>query len=59
MRLLGQGGDGIVQVAVLGATAARNLFGRESAVGRYILINNAPFRVTGVMERKGVTTGPG
>jgi macrolide transport system ATP-binding/permease protein len=47
------------QVAVLGATAARNLFGSEPATGRYVLINNSPFRVTGVMERKGVTTGPG
>jgi macrolide transport system ATP-binding/permease protein len=47
------------QVAVLGATAASNLFGSRPAVGQYILINNAPFRVLGVMERKGVTTGPG
>jgi macrolide transport system ATP-binding/permease protein len=48
------------QVAVLGATAARNLFGgNASPVGSYILINNSPWRVLGVMERKGVTTGPG
>jgi macrolide transport system ATP-binding/permease protein len=48
------------QVAVLGATAARNLFGaRAVAVGDFLLIDNAPYRVLGVMERKGVTTGPG
>ncbi len=47
------------QIAVLGATAARNLFGNTPAPGNYVLINNAPFRVVGVMERKGVTTGPG
>jgi macrolide transport system ATP-binding/permease protein len=48
------------QVAVLGSTVARNLFGEDAVpVGSYILINNAPYRVLGVMERKGVTTGPG
>ncbi|MCX7960244.1 MAG: ABC transporter permease [Burkholderiales bacterium] len=47
------------QVAVLGATAARNLFGGEPAAGNYILLSHSPFLVLGVMERKGVTTGPG
>jgi macrolide transport system ATP-binding/permease protein len=47
------------QVAVLGATAARSLFDGEPAAGSYVLIGNAPFRVLGVMARKGVTTGPG
>jgi macrolide transport system ATP-binding/permease protein len=47
------------QVAVLGATAAHNLFGGQPAPGNYVLLNNVPFRVVGVMERKGVTTGPG
>lgn len=47
------------QVAVLGATAAGNLFGAESPVGHHILLGNSPFRILGVLERKGVTTGPG
>jgi macrolide transport system ATP-binding/permease protein len=55
----GQAVQRYAQVAVLGATAARNLFGNAPAPGNYVLINNAPFRVVGVMERKGVTTGPG
>jgi macrolide transport system ATP-binding/permease protein len=48
------------QVAVLGATAAANLFpDRDPPIGEYVLIGNVPFRVIGVMVRKGVTTGPG
>ena len=48
------------QVAVLGVAATENLFGvGVSPVGRQILINGNPFLVVGVLERKGVTTGPG
>ncbi len=47
-------------VAVLGATAAQNLSPTgDFPIGDYILIGNAPFRVIGIMARKGVTTGPG
>jgi len=47
-------------VLVLGATARENLFPDGiDAVGHYMLIGNSPFLVLGVMERKGVTTGPG
>jgi macrolide transport system ATP-binding/permease protein len=47
-------------VVVLGATARENLFpGGIDPVGRYLLIGRSPFLVLGVMERKGVTTGPG
>lgn len=47
-------------VVVLGATARDNLVPQEvDPVGQYILIRKSPFLVLGVMERKGVTTGPG
>jgi macrolide transport system ATP-binding/permease protein len=47
-------------VVVLGATARENLFpGGIDPVGQYLLIGKSPFLVLGIMERKGVTTGPG
>ena len=43
-------------VAVMGQTAVRNLFPEGvDPVGRYILINNVPFLVIGVMAPKGAT----
>lgn len=44
------------RVAVLGSTAAEDLFGEESPIGSTIKINRVLFRVIGVMEEKG---GPG
>lgn len=41
------------RVAVLGQTVADNLFPNTSPVGKTIRINNAPFRVIGVLESKG------
>ena len=41
------------RVAVLGATVADNLFPAGDAVGSSIRIKNVPFRVVGVLERKG------
>ncbi len=43
-------------VAVLGQTVARNLYpaGRDP-VGTYVLLNNVPFQVIGVMSAKGAT----
>ena len=41
------------RVAVLGATVAENLFGTDSPVGQMIRIRNLPFRVVGVLVRKG------
>ncbi len=41
------------KVAVLGATVAENLFPNGDAVGSTIRIKNVPFRVTGILERKG------
>ena len=41
------------KVAVLGNTVAENLFPNGDAVGAVIRIKNVPFRVTGVLEKKG------
>ena len=43
-------------VAVLGQTVVNNLFpARTNPVGRFVLINNVPFQVLGVMSPKGAT----
>ncbi len=42
-------------VAVLGQTVADALFPSGNAVGAYVLVNNIPFQVTGVMSPKGAT----
>ena len=41
------------RVAVLGQTVAANLFGAVSPIGKTIRINQAPFRVVGVLGGKG------
>jgi putative ABC transport system permease protein len=41
------------KVAVLGATVAENLFPGGGAVGSIVRIKNVPFRVAGVLEKKG------
>jgi putative ABC transport system permease protein len=41
------------KVAVLGTTVAENLFGDSDPVGQLIRIRNVPFRVVGVLEKKG------
>ena len=41
------------KVAVLGSTVAENLFPNGDAVGSTIRIKNVPFKVVGVLERKG------
>ena len=41
------------KVAVLGNTVAENLFPNGDAVGQIIRIKNVPFRVVGVLEKKG------
>jgi len=43
-------------VIVLGRTVADNLFPNgESPVGKYVLVRNVPFEVSGVLARKGAT----
>ena len=42
-------------VAVLGQTVARALFPGGDAIGEFILVNNIPFQVVGVMTPKGAT----
>ncbi len=41
------------RVADLGATLAKHIFGRQDPVGHTILINGVPFRVIGLMSKKG------
>ena len=41
------------KVAVLGRTVADNLFPNGDAIGSVIRVKNVPFRVTGVLEKKG------
>jgi putative ABC transport system permease protein len=41
------------KVAVLGTTVADNLFPNGDAVGSIIRVKNVPFRVVGVLEKKG------
>ncbi|WXL26776.1 MacB family efflux pump subunit [Ectopseudomonas mendocina] len=42
-------------VTVLGQTVAQNLFPEQNPVGQYVLIQNVPFQVIGVMSAKGAT----
>nr|WP_315974697.1 MacB family efflux pump subunit [Pseudomonas sp. 5P_3.1_Bac2] len=42
-------------VTVLGQTVAQNLFPEQNPVGQYLLIQNVPFQVIGVMSAKGAT----
>lgn len=43
-------------VTVLGSTVAENLFGAGAQpLGEYVLVNNVPFQVIGVMSPKGAT----
>ena len=45
------------QVAVLGPTLKRELFGEENALGRFVRIGGGRFRVLGIMESKGQFIG--
>jgi putative ABC transport system permease protein len=45
--------NGSARVALIGETAARELFGDEDPVGGEIRIGTVPFQVTGVLERLG------
>ena len=41
------------KVAVLGQTTVENLFPNSDAIGQVVRIKNVPFKVVGVLERKG------
>lgn len=42
-------------VAVIGQTVVNNLFEGIDPIGRYVLLNNIPFQVIGIMSPKGAT----
>ncbi len=44
------------QVVLIGQTVARNLYGGIDPIGQELRIRNVPFRVIGVMSRKGQST---
>lgn len=44
------------QVILVGQTVARNLYGGIDPVGQELRVRNVPFRIIGVMSRKGQTT---
>ncbi|ARP99428.1 ABC transporter permease [Pseudorhodoplanes sinuspersici] len=44
------------QVILIGQTVARNLYGGIDPVGQELRVRNVPFRIIGVMSRKGQTT---
>ncbi len=45
------------RVAIIGSTVASSLFGNANAVGRDVRINNAPFKIIGVLAAKGQSAG--
>jgi putative ABC transport system permease protein len=45
-----------LQVALIGQTVGRNLFGGLDPVGQELRIRNVPFRIIGVMAKKGQST---
>src|SRR5262249_13932144 len=47
--------DGRTTVAVIGQTAAKNLYGEADPVGSFLLINNVPFQIIGLMGPKGAS----
>ena len=47
--------DSAAKVAVIGETVARQLFGNDTPTDEVIRIRNIPFRIVGVLARKGQT----
>jgi macrolide transport system ATP-binding/permease protein len=48
--------DSYAPVVVLGTTVADNVFGDADPLGQYLLVNNVPFQVVGVLTAKGATS---
>ena len=46
-------GNSLAKVAVLGSTAASDLFGAEDALGQTVKVNGVIFRVIGLLQSKG------
>jgi macrolide transport system ATP-binding/permease protein len=51
--------DAQATVAVLGKTVVANLYGDSDPLGTFVLVNNVPFQVVGVMSGKGASPGGG
>ncbi|SDV46059.1 MacB family efflux pump subunit [Chitinasiproducens palmae] len=49
--------DRLATVAVLGTHIAAKLFGRVDPLGQYVLIDDVPFQVIGILASKGATSG--
>ncbi|VVE15695.1 Macrolide export ATP-binding/permease protein MacB [Pandoraea capi] len=47
----------LATVAVLGKRISTKLFGPVDPLGQYVLVNNVPFQVIGVLAEKGATSG--
>ncbi|VVE23194.1 Macrolide export ATP-binding/permease protein MacB [Pandoraea horticolens] len=47
----------LATVAVLGKRISTKLFGPADPLGQYVLVNNVPFQVIGVLAEKGATSG--
>ncbi|OGP25034.1 MAG: multidrug ABC transporter substrate-binding protein, partial [Deltaproteobacteria bacterium GWB2_42_7] len=45
--------DGATKVALVGQTVVENLFGHEEPIGKIIRIKKIPFRVIGILSKKG------
>ncbi|HET7440652.1 MAG TPA: ABC transporter permease [Terriglobales bacterium] len=51
--------ESAANVAVIGETVRKNLFGATDPIGETVRINNLPFRVTGVLTPKGTAAAMG
>jgi putative ABC transport system permease protein len=51
--------EGSANVAVIGETIRKNLFGATDPLGQLLRVNNLPFRITGVLTPKGTSATMG
>lgn len=47
----------LAPVLLLGTKVKARLFGDNNALGKYVLVNNVPFQVVGILTEKGALTG--